>query len=148
MRYSRHRWSSRTECAAPSVRLPPFHVVQTPLIGNALQGVSSAILESNPGPGHQVLHGAGNQHFVLARHSCHAGGDVNSDAADILPHQLALAAVETGADTDAKGPGTVADGAGAADCPGRAVEGGQETVACGLHLAAAKAGDLFACQGV
>src|SRR5439155_8085208 len=76
----------------------------------------------------------------------HTGTDVNGDAAYVVVHQLALACVQPGPHLDPERADAIADGAGAADRPRRAVEGGEEAVAQRLHLAPPEAGE-FAAHG-
>ena len=71
-----------------------------------------------------------------------AGADVDGDPADLAVDQLALAGVQAGADLEAELAHRLGDRAGAADRPGRAVEGGEEAVAGGVDLLAAEPDQL------
>ncbi len=70
------------------------------------------------------------------------------DAADVVAADLAFAGVQPGAHLDAEGLHRVSNCHGAADRSLRAVERGQETVAGGVHLAAAEANELRTDDGV
>ena len=72
----------------------------------------------------------------------HACADVYPDAADVVAAHFALAGVQPGTDFDAQRLHGIANCHGAADRSLRAVERGEEAVSRGVHLAAAKPGQL------
>jgi hypothetical protein len=53
----------------------------------------AALFESQNGSGHELLGRARDQDFVGGSKIGNAGGDVDSDSADILPNELELACV-------------------------------------------------------
>src|SRR3990172_6715412 len=102
----------------------PSHCEQAPLFRDALERVNALVLEGDARTSHEVFHGAGDHDLAGAGRRRHAGANVHGDAADIVADHLALAGVEPGSRLDSQLPGLVADGAGAADTAGGAVEGG------------------------
>src|SRR6266581_4701649 len=100
-----------------------------PLAGYALQRMDAALLEGQARAGHEVLHGVRDEHFAGLRQRRDARADVDSDAAKLRPHHLALAGMEPGADLEPEAPDAVADRARGAYTPSRPVEGREETVA-------------------
>src|SRR5581483_3118722 len=119
-----------------------------PLAGNALERPATARAETEPGAGDEILHRARNQHLARAGERRNPRADVHRDAADIVIHDLAFAGVKPGADIDAERPDLLGDRAGAAHAARGAIEGGQKSVAGGLHLVAAKAREVAADQGM
>ena len=77
-----------------------------------------------------------------SRKCADAGTDVYGDAADVVAAEFTLAGVQAGAYLDTQRLHRVTNSHGAADRPLRAVERREETVAGGVHLAAAKARQL------
>src|SRR4051794_9839857 len=73
---------------------------------------------------------------------------VHGDPRHLAVDELALARVEAGANIDAELPNAVDDRPRAADRPRRAVEGSEEAVSRGVDLAAARACELPADDGV
>src|SRR5581483_814781 len=73
---------------------------------------------------------------------------MNRDARDLSVGHFALAGVETGAYREVEIADAVDNRAGAANGPGRSVEGGQESVTCGVDLAAAESQQFAAYQRV
>lgn len=90
--------------------------------------MAAAVTEAQPGARYQVLHGTGHQDLARTRERGDSGADVNGNAAHLIPHDLALAGMEPGADVDPERPDVVGDRAGAADTARRTVEGRQEAV--------------------
>ena len=68
--------------------------------------------------------------------SADAGGDMDGNAADVVPHHLALAGVQADANADPRHLRGPEDRGRAADRAGRAVERREEAVPGRLHLAA------------
>jgi hypothetical protein len=73
---------------------------------------------------------------------------VHGDPADVIAADLALAGVQSGPHLDAEGLHRVANCHGAADRSLRSVEHREEAVAGGADLAASKANELRADDGV
>src|SRR5438067_154029 len=96
--------------------------------------MSAAVLERDPGPRHEILHGARDQDLPRTRGGDDPGADVDRDAADIFSHQLALARVQARAEFHSELPHRLPDSTGAADRPRRAVEGCHEAVSHRLDL--------------
>src|SRR4029077_2706225 len=70
--------------------------------------------------------------------------DVDGHPTNVVAAELALARVQPGPHVKAQGPDPVPDRAGALDCAGGAVEGGEEAVAQRLDLTAAEPIELAA----
>src|SRR5207302_1917977 len=118
---------------------------QGPAPGDALELVKAPVLEREGAAHDGPEDGARHEHLTGAGQRVHARGDVDRHAADVLADQLALARVHPHAYVDAELAGRLSDRQRAAQRPrGRAVEGGEKAVAEGLHLTAAKAGELLA----
>src|SRR6185369_4761239 len=138
-------WTSPVRPGSPLSRL---HREEAPLPGHALKGARAAVDEPQARTGDEVLHGAGDEHFRRRGLGCHACAGVHGDATHVVAHELALPGVKACPDLDPERADGVADGAGAADGPRRAVEGGEEAVAGRLDLAAAEACELPAHERV
>src|SRR5439155_14615863 len=104
----------------------------------------AAILELDTRAGNQVLDGARNEHLARLGEGGDARPDVNGDAARFAVNELALAAVQPSAYVQVEGADGLLDREGAVDSPCRAVEGGEEAVADGVHFLAAVAPQLRA----
>src|SRR5438034_3865649 len=94
--------------------------------------------EVDPRSGHEVLHRPGNEHLTRSCERADARRDVNSDAADVVPHHLALSRVHAGPNTDSQLLGGVEDRPSAADRARRTVERSQEPIPDRLDLASAE----------
>src|SRR6266571_203679 len=105
-----------------------------PVAGDALERVKAAVRELQAGTGHQVLDRVRHQHFAAAGQRGDAGADVDGDATELGPHDLALARVQAGPDVEPELPDRRADLAGGPDAAGRAVEGREKAVARGVDL--------------
>lgn len=104
----------------------------------------ASVVKFNARSDHQVLDGAGHQDLVRAGQCGDSGSNVDGDAADIAPHQLALAGMQPGPDRQAIVVGPIANGAGAAaDRAGGPIEGGQKAVASCLDLVASVATEFM-----
>src|SRR5437867_10190937 len=75
-----------------------------PVAGDALERVNAAVRELQSGPGHEVLDRVGHQHLAAAGQGSDAGADAHGDAAELRPHDLALARVQAGADVESELP--------------------------------------------
>src|SRR6516164_243231 len=115
-----------------------------PLLGNALQGVRTEILELDAGASDQVFHRARDEHVVGAADMRNARSNMDGNSAHIVLRQLHLASMHADAHWNVEPMQLIANGAGAVNRARRSVEGGQETVAQGLHLLAAKPRKLLA----
>src|SRR5215212_11292550 len=69
---------------------------QTPLARNAAQRGATQILELDARSGHQIFHGAGDEHIAASGVRRDALGNVEGDAANLLREQLAFARVQPG----------------------------------------------------
>src|SRR5215470_14486274 len=121
---------------------------ETPVAGDALECLWSPIHEADAGTGDEILHGVGDEDLARTRERGDPGADVNSDAADFLADDLALARVEPRAYLDAEGPHALADRLGAANGAGRTIEGREEAVTGGVDFAPAEARELATREGV
>src|SRR3954466_399746 len=113
--------------------------VQLPRVGNALERVGAPVGELDPRPGHEILDGPRNEPLARPRERADARRDVNGDAADVVPHHLALPRVQACANTDSQLLRGVEDRPGAMDRPCRTVKRGQEPVPDRFDLASVKA---------
>src|SRR5262245_27018638 len=111
--------------------------VEAPAVRDALELVLAPVLEHEPGPGNQVLHGLGHEHLRGARLGRDSGADRHGDPADLPVHQLALAGVDAGPDLDAEFADLLADLERTPDRAGGTVERGEEPVPRGVGLYAA-----------
>src|SRR5437764_13783900 len=119
-----------------------------PLAGDALESVRAAVREPEPRAGDEVAHGARHQDLAGPGERRDAGADVHGDPAELRPHHLTLARVETGADLEAERAHAVADRARGPHRPRRAVEGRQEAVASRVDLAPTELRQVLANQRV
>ena len=111
-------------------------------LGVALRG------EFDLRPDHEILDGAGDEHFACTGQPAYARGDMNGDTADIAVEQLAFASVKTRTDLQPELGKSVADRGGAADAARWAVEGREEAVTGALDLASAEALEFSADDSV
>jgi hypothetical protein len=65
-----------------------------PLVRNAFEPMRAALLELEPGSGHQVAHGLRNQDFTRRGNTRHARADVDISAASSEDREEAYEAVE------------------------------------------------------
>ena len=115
---------------------------QPPFVGDSLEPLRAAVRERDPRSGDEILDGARDEHFAPRGERSYAGRDMDRDAADVLVHQLDLAAVQADPHLQAEGARRLRDRLSAPDRPRRAVEGGEVAVAQRLHLASAKPAQL------
>ena len=109
-----------------------------PPVGNTLKCVVPPVGEGDARAEDEHLHGAGDQDL--------AGGSQGGDAGTHMDRQpghrravaFHLTGVQAGPDLQAEFGYGVADGTGAMDSPGRAVEGGEEPITGGIDLDAAE----------
>src|SRR5207248_11424098 len=104
--------------------------------------------EADAGSVDEIAHRARDEHLARPRQRGDSGADVDGDAREIVAAQLAFATVDPGPDLEPEVAGTGCDRPGAVDRPPRAVEGGEEPVARGLHLVPAVAVELTPDRGV
>ena len=69
--------------------------VQPPLSAYALEHMSTAILEGNPGTVDQILDGARHEHLSRVGQGGNSCSDVHCDATDVVTARLALASVQS-----------------------------------------------------
>ena len=67
---------------------------ETPLAGDALQCMSSAVDESEAGTGNEVLDGRGDENLVRLRTPRDAGSEVYRNSQHLVAHHLAFAGVQ------------------------------------------------------
>jgi hypothetical protein len=110
---------------------------ETPLPCHAREDVRAPLHEAQAGARNQILDGARDEHLASRGARRYPGADVDGDASHVVvAHQLALAGVQPRPDFDPQRADAVADGAGAANRPRGAVEGGEEAVPRGVDLSA------------
>src|SRR3989304_7085817 len=97
----------------------------------------SAVFEFDTGSNHQFLDRARHQDLSRLRHRHDPGADVHAYPTDFCVSDLDLPGVEAGANVQSHAQQPVPDGEGAANGPGRAVEGGEHPVAGGPYQPAA-----------
>src|SRR4029453_3357755 len=117
---------------------------QPPAIGDALELMLAAILEDEPGAGHEVLHGACCQHLSGFGKRSEPRADVYRDSAHSIAFQLHLARMHACTDLDAQVPDRTHGCKSAPHRPFRAIEGGEDAVARGVDQTAPVAFDLDA----
>src|SRR5215831_464611 len=96
----------------------------------------------------EIPHGIGDEHLARTRQSSHACADVNGDATELLPNDLAFAGMAPGTYFDAERADARRDRLSAANGSGRAIERCEEAVARRVDLASTKARELSASQVV
>src|SRR5262249_44565952 len=77
--------------------------VQSPFAGHPSEGVKAAVSEPKGRAGHEILYGARHEHFAGHGAGGYAGADMDGDSANVVVHDLALAAVETSTEREAEG---------------------------------------------
>jgi len=117
---------------------------QVPGLRNPLELVLAAILELNSRTGDKVLDRGRHEHLSGLGEGRDARAYVDSDAPRLAVDQLALAAVQPRADLQVEVADGLSDREGTADRPCRAVEGGEEAVASGVHFLTAETTELRA----
>src|SRR5262249_27548203 len=110
--------------------------VEPPGPRDALQFVFAAVLELDARAHDEILDRRGNQNLAWAAQRRHPGGDMDGEPAEILAANLALSGVEPAPKPDPERPGGLDNLLGAANRPGRTVEGGHEAVPGGVDLLA------------
>src|SRR5829696_7726563 len=105
-----------------------------PLARHALERVIAAVLELDLRADHDVFHGAGNEDLAGFGESCESSGDVNGESAHVVPDEVALSGVDSGACRKANFLECRSDPLRAADRPDWELEPSQEAVAHGLDL--------------
>jgi len=104
--------------------------------------------EADPRTQDQHLHRAGHQDLTRLGEGASSGADVDRQPGDRLAFALDLAGVQPGPDLDADVAHRLPDRAGTPDGPGGPVEGGEEAVPGGVHLAAAESLQQLPSAGV
>src|SRR5262245_14525545 len=109
-----------------------FHCEKRPITNYTPEVIGAAIGKAETRSGYQILHRARGPHFVgfgLGQYPCRR---VDGDAADVAADEFDLARMQAAADVDAETVHLAAGRAGAMDSARRAIEGGEEAVACAL----------------
>src|SRR5581483_11262719 len=99
---------------------------EPPAVGHSFELMFAAVLEAQAGPGDDALHRLRDEHLAGTRHAPDPRGDVDGDAADVVPHDLDLAGVETDARLEAHALHAVHDRLAAPHRPARSVERREE----------------------
>ena len=111
--------------------------------------MKATILERERAANDRAEHSARDEHLAGSRERANARGDVDGHAADILADQLTLTCVHANAHLDPELACGGGDLKGTAQSPRwRPLEGHEEAVTDGLHLMAAKAGELLTHQRI
>src|SRR5438477_537177 len=76
--------------------------IEPPRAGHALQLVLAALVERQPGAGHEVLDRRRDEHLSGARERGHARADVDGEAAELVAQPLTLPRVQPGAHLEAE----------------------------------------------
>jgi len=97
----------------------------------------TAIGELDARSGHEIFDGLRDEDVARSGMRSDSCADRNGDTGNLSVHDLSLAGMQTGPELESQLGNRVADGARAADRPGRAVEAREEAVACGVQLDAA-----------
>ena len=104
----------------------------------------AAVLEVDARSDQQVLDRSRREDLVPVSHGRHPRRDVHSQTAHAVPPELHLAGVDPGPHPKVERRHGLADGAATTYSPPRPVEGGEEPVAGGIHLASAESVQLAA----
>ena len=86
----------------------------------------------------KVLYGVGYQDFSSAGECSDTRSNVNGDACQLWPKNLALTGVKTRTNIEAHQSGLVDDGSRRPNCPSRAIERGEEPVARSIDFSTTK----------
>src|SRR4029077_9417607 len=116
---------------------------QPPFARYALEVVRTAIDELKSGARDQIFDRARYHHLVRSCDRGDARRDMHRDSANVAANQLTLAGMQPSANLQAQRLHLFAHRAGATHGARRAVEGGKQTVACGVHLVGAERGQFF-----
>src|SRR4029077_2399103 len=109
---------------------------------DALEGMSPTVLECQARPGDQVDECSRHEHLATLGQRGNPLTDIDRDTADVAGTELDFAGMHACSYPEAEVGDGVPDRAGASDGAGRAVEGGEGTVAHHLHLVTAVPGQL------
>src|SRR5262249_9683115 len=112
--------------------------------GDAFEFVFAAVFEVESGSCDEVDDGAGDERLAGPGEILDSAADVDGDAGDVVAGKFDLSCVHAGSDLETERVQSVDYGQRAAHGAGGTIEGGQETVACGVHFAAAVAFQLSA----
>jgi hypothetical protein len=116
----------------------PLDGKQLPDVGKALQGVRSAVIETQTRSGDEVLDSAGYQYLARPGERCHARADMDGNSGDVVAAAIAFAGVHSCAHIQAKLAVAIDRRDRAPDRAGGHVEGGEDSVARRVDLAATK----------
>src|SRR5262249_17875051 len=111
--------------------------VQSPFAGHPSEGVKAAVSEPKWRAGHEILYGARHEHSAGHGAGCYAGADMDGDSANVVVHDLALAAVKTSTDVEAKEPNGVPHRERAAHRSCRSIESRENAVTASVDLTTA-----------
>lgn len=114
-----------------------------PLARHTFKRVGAAIVEAEVGAGDQILDRAGDEDLARPRQRGYPRPDMHRDPADAIWSYLDLAGVQPRADLKAERPHRLADAAGTANRPRRAVEGCEEAVSRRVDFGASVALQLL-----
>ena len=114
-----------------------------PLAGYSFEDVLAAVGELDARTGDQVFDGARDQYFATSCHCGDACADMHGYSRDIVSDDLALARVEPCAHLDPERQDGALNRTCAANRAGRAVERGEEAIACRVDLPSAEAREFF-----
>src|SRR5262245_20811582 len=114
----------------------PSYTEQSPRAGHAFEFVFAAVFKVYAGAGHEVGEGAGHEHLVRPGEGGYALADDDADPGHIVAAYLYLAGVEPRPQLQSESDDRIADGTGTPNRSSRCVEGGEDTVTCGLDLPA------------
>ena len=103
-------------------------LVDLPLPGHALQLAAAAGLEAEPGADRKIVHRARGEDLAAVSEVADAGGNVDTDAADVVADELDLAGVCAGPDLDSERGCIADDRVREVDGAARPVEGDEEAV--------------------
>lgn len=121
---------------------------ESPFAGHALEPVSPAVVEFEPGPDHQVAQRARHQHLVRPSQCAHPCADVHGNPTDVLAADFTLAGVQPGAHLDTQNLHRIANRHRAADRSLRPIEHREEAITRAVHLTAPKPRKLGPHDGV
>ena len=115
---------------------------QSPTPGDTLELVLAPVFEIDARTGDEVNDRARDKDFVRFGEIADALGHVDRDSGEIVAAPFDLTAVQPGADIQPQRSDDFAYGRGAVDGSGRAIKGGQESVAGRLDLLTPEALEL------
>src|SRR6185503_5030432 len=111
---------------------------------NAFEDMRTSVRAFHSRSGDQVLHRAREKNLPGVSVSGYPGTDVHSDTSHVVAFNYALTSVNTAADRQSQTANHVPDRAGAFNRARWTVKGCEDTVARGVHYAAAETHDFLA----